>query len=485
MRRTREEELARAIRRKLEEDPAKVHWAALLPETQNEVLWIMQRRARAGNPDWITALAMLRRISQREWARTIPPLPELNLRGGADSSVAKIKSVAEMLAAPLRSGDGTLFLELLAWRRAKGKRDLDDPMVREKIAQAMGYHGNPTQLDVLDSGDKARLEPGDIIQGLCERGTNVDWFKELVAFHGSVGIANHCAQYGRLEWLIYAHEHGCPWDAWTCRRAAEGGHRDVLRYAHEHGCPWGAGTCEVAAEGGHLETLRYAHENGCPWDEVTCEAAAASGHLETLRYAHENGCPWDEVTCTFAAVGGHLDVLRYAHEHACPWNAQTCISAARNGHLETLRYAHDHGCPWNTETCAAAAKHGHLDVLRYAHEHACPWDEVTCAAAAKGGHRDVLRYLHEQDCPWAAQTCYAAAKHGHLDVLRYAHEAGCPWNEWTCDAAAMNGHLDVLRYAVTHGCPMPWTEIVQVSEAYLPTIRDYLATTATDTGHRR
>jgi hypothetical protein len=301
MRRTREEaeeeELGRAIRRKLEEDPAKVHWAALLPETQNEVLWIMQRRARAGNPDWITALAMLRRISQREWVRTIPPLPELNLKGGADSSVAKIKSVAEMLAAPLRSGDGTLFLELLAWRRAKGKRDLVDPVVRKAIARAMGYHGNPVQLDVLDSGDKARLDPADIIHGLCERGTNVDWFKKLVAFccpDDGVRIVHHCAQYGRLEWLIYAKEKDCLWNKRTCAAAAEGGHLTTLRYAHEAGCPWDEWTCAKAAEGGHLATLRYAHEHGCPWDVWTCAVAAEHGHLATLHYAvvHECPLPW-------------------------------------------------------------------------------------------------------------------------------------------------------------------------------------------------
>jgi hypothetical protein len=353
MRRTREaadeeeEGLGRRIRQRLAEPAGRVAWDAMLPEMQNEVIWIMQRLARSGQPEWITALAMLRRTSQREWHRTIPSLPELGLTDG----VPKIQSVGDMLAAPLRSGDGTLFLELLAWRRTKGKRDLDDSSVCDTIAQAMGYHGNPAQLDVLDSDDKARLDPVDIIHGLCERGTNVDWFKELIAFHApDVRIVYHCALYGRLEWLIYAKEKDCPWNKRTCDAAAAGGHLDVLRYAHEAGCPWDVGTCEAAAEGGHLVVLQYAHEAGCPLDVRTCDAAAKGGHLETLLYAHEHGCPWTTWTCAWAARNGHLATLRYLHEHDCPWDRWTCQAAAGSGDLATLRYAVTQECPmfWPT-----------------------------------------------------------------------------------------------------------------------------------------
>lgn len=37
---------------------------------------------------------------------------------------------------------------------------------------------------------------------------------------------------------MYAHEHGCPWEKYTCYDAADNGHLECLRYAHEHGCPW-------------------------------------------------------------------------------------------------------------------------------------------------------------------------------------------------------------------------------------------------------
>ncbi|KAJ1630298.1 hypothetical protein T492DRAFT_906917 [Pavlovales sp. CCMP2436] len=104
-----------------------------------------------------------------------------------------------------------------------------------------------------------------------------------------------------------------------CYRAAQGGYLEVLRYAHEHGCPWDSWTCDCAAVGGHLEVLRYAHEHGCLWGDDTCSYAAQGGHLE----------------------GGHLEVLRYAHKHGCLVEWERCLTAAlENGHAE-LDAMHD------------------------------------------------------------------------------------------------------------------------------------------------
>ena len=66
----------------------------------------------------------------------------------------------------------------------------------------------------------------------------------------------------------------------------------MLQWARQNGCPWGAWTCAAAAEGGHLEVLQWARQNGCRWDEWTCECAAKEGHLEVLQWADQNGCPW-------------------------------------------------------------------------------------------------------------------------------------------------------------------------------------------------
>ena len=115
--------------------------------------------------------------------------------------------------------------------------------------------------------------------------------------------------------MKYAHENGCPWDKYTCTRAAETGHLDCLKYAHENGCPWDKGTCTMAAQSGHLECLKYAHDNGCPWGKGTCTMAAQSGHLECLKYARENGCPWNQKACEYAAKSKNLECLEYVVHH--------------------------------------------------------------------------------------------------------------------------------------------------------------------------
>ena len=74
--------------------------------------------------------------------------------------------------------------------------------------------------------------------------------------------------------------------------------------------------------------LQWAHEHGCPWDEYTCYNAAAEGHLSTLQWAHEHGCPWNWFTCASAALGGHLSTLQWLREHGCPWDVARLIHTA-------------------------------------------------------------------------------------------------------------------------------------------------------------
>mmetsp|Transcript_6121 Transcript_6121/g.10185 ORF Transcript_6121/g.10185 Transcript_6121/m.10185 type:complete len:350 (-) Transcript_6121:111-1160(-) len=87
----------------------------------------------------------------------------------------------------------------------------------------------------------------------------------------------------------------------------------------------GCNICSEAAKWGRMDCLMYAHEHGCPWDEDTCSRAAENGHLLILRYAHEHGCPWNEETTQGATASNHLDCLVYAVEHGCPINTKSCL----------------------------------------------------------------------------------------------------------------------------------------------------------------
>ena len=69
---------------------------------------------------------------------------------------------------------------------------------------------------------------------------------ELLAKHGTNGLAEHAAQEGDLPLLQFAMRRGCSTER-VCCHAAIKGHLEVLKWAHEHGCPWDAYTCENAA----------------------------------------------------------------------------------------------------------------------------------------------------------------------------------------------------------------------------------------------
>ncbi|CAI6356757.1 unnamed protein product [Macrosiphum euphorbiae] len=131
-----------------------------------------------------------------------------------------------------------------------------------------------------------------------------------------------------------------------CSEAVTHNHMDCLKLAHEIGIGWGDGqACTIAAETGNLEFLRYAKENGCPWDARTCTLAAKSGHLECLKYARENGCDWDVWTCAFASDSGQLECLMYARENGCPWDGMSYILAKSNGHSACMKYVLKDGLP--------------------------------------------------------------------------------------------------------------------------------------------
>ena len=157
----------------------------------------------------------------------------------------------------------------------------------------------------------------------------------------------------------------------VARISARQGNLRCLRWALARSVDTTA-VSRICAENGHLACLAFLHEHGCPWNEYTCACAASAGNLACLTYAHERGCPWDALTCICAARKGHLACLTYAREHGCPWDADTCRTAAQNGHLACLKYAHEHGCAWDKYTSSGAAQNGYLDCLAYLREHGCP-----------------------------------------------------------------------------------------------------------------
>ena len=80
---------------------------------------------------------------------------------------------------------------------------------------------------------------------------------------------------------------------------------------------------------GHLECLRYAHEHGCPWDEWTCQGAWEDGHSECIAYALEHGCPVPD----FRDITVHSSVVPLLHHRGFPLSEDN--SADLRDHIQS------------------------------------------------------------------------------------------------------------------------------------------------------
>ena len=151
-------------------------------------------------------------------------------------------------------------------------------------------------------------------------------------------ITSHIAEFGRIEFMQYAHKHGCSWDINTTAEAAKNNHLDCLRYAHESGCQWHPDTTYWASFTGSLKCLQYAHQNNCRLAHDVLYVAAAEGHIDCLDYGYKHGCTWDN-ECTFvAATYDKVDVLRYAYTRNCDWHPDTIIEAVANHSIKCFTY---------------------------------------------------------------------------------------------------------------------------------------------------
>lgn len=237
---------------------------------------------------------------------------------------------------------------------------------------------------------------------------------------------------GHLDCLVYAHENGCPWDGRTSVSAAKNGHVACVAFALDHGCPDG-GVCQHAAYEGKIDVLVWAHQHGVGWDAMTCQWAAEAGSLECLRYAHEHGCPWNGRVCYVASRMGQPDCLAYACENDCPYNGDECIEGALAlGATDVVLYVIGRGHPWSTRVLAVAARCGNLDVLRAAHADGfTDTSGNVCREAGACGRYDALAFAHQHEWAWGGQhTCDQSIESHNAQVIEYVREHGCHCNAW-------------------------------------------------------
>jgi hypothetical protein len=247
-------------------------------------------------------------------------------------------------------------------------------------------------------------------------------------------LALMAARWGRLDVLIYLHDHG----GWQPNPQRSTG-RDIG---------------VAAASSGHSHVLEWALSNELVvWDDSISNAVAMNGHLHVLQLARDRGHPLCGEELYYSVENGHLNVVIWLHEQGIEiLETGNCSHAASAGHLHVLQWLRANECPWDTQTCEHAAEGGHLHILQWARANGCLCDENTCTCAAAEGDLPMLQWASANDCPWDASTCYWAARNGHLHVLQWAIDNGCPWHVAHClQSAARSGHTEIIEWINGNG----------------------------------
>lgn len=151
---------------------------------------------------------------------------------------------------------------------------------------------------------------------------------------------------GDINVIKYMYDHGALWDEFTTAWAIHKNSVEILRFAHAHGAPFSPILTALAACG-RLECLVYAHEHGAVWHDLTMHNAFSGGHFDCLQYAKEHGCPWDaqlQLPMHFAHRRVDRDCMKYAHKCGSKWNQHTTTSAAKFNQSDCLQFMIERGC---------------------------------------------------------------------------------------------------------------------------------------------
>jgi hypothetical protein len=279
-------------------------------------------------------------------------------------------------------------------------------------------------------------------------------------------VLAHCPDYrvdfdsyasdGKLDIVEFLLAHGYKWRRGTLKCCAANNRLPMIRYLYELGCREWTGVTTMAVHRGFVQILKYAHEHGAPWDAQTCgKAANSAGGLKCLAYAHEHGCPWDAYTLCRLAMKGAFECFKYALQHDCPYTVDVATAAAKHS-LPSLQYLRDHGYPWDPQACMTVAIHlGLRDLLVYLRSEDVAWPADALRVITLTGTVPFLHLAHDNGLPFDCATASALATHSNsLDHLKFLHEHGCPWDHVVVFCAAYMGFLDCLQYALLHGCPV-------------------------------
>lgn len=128
-----------------------------------------------------------------------------------------------------------------------------------------------------------------------------------------------------------------------CFAAATYGSLEILKYAHESGCPWEAYNMEPAIRNGHMACIEYMDDNDCKKPTNACNIAAFKANIEMLKFLHARGCMMYPDSISAAILGQNLECLMYVYEHRRGFDVRAYTLARIVDNQECYKYLNEKG----------------------------------------------------------------------------------------------------------------------------------------------
>jgi hypothetical protein len=171
--------------------------------------------------------------------------------------------------------------------------------------------------------------------------------------------------------LKWAHEHGAAQDYAQedmCDRAAKSHCIEMMAWLiQQPGVELAAYLMSSAAESGDKAMCELLHANQCPWDEFSCDKAARAGiskhdNFELLRWFRQHGCPWDtDKLAKTAASGNSVELLEYLQQEDVVFTAEQLTHllniAGVEGSLEVAKWLREQGAEWPAVLTVTASEY--------------------------------------------------------------------------------------------------------------------------------
>lgn len=225
--------------------------------------------------------------------------------------------------------------------------------------------------------------------------------------------------------------------------------------------------CMKAAEFGKMDWILYAKKNCIPLDISVFKKALLHGHFEIIQYLRKQNpkyyCLNEEVFET-AVRSNKLDIVKWMKDQNCPWNSEVFNSAIRIQNFEIIKWLKKEGCPWNNSTFMISCIHHEIitanvgiKIVKWLHQQGCPNASYGLRYFVKNGNVEMVIYLHEQFPNLLRNSLFDEAVYiGKINIMQWCKEVHHPsfiLKQKHCTISTRLGKLNNLKWLKENKCP--------------------------------